>query len=94
MIDILCAQTFNSGIPRGCRRRSRRRAVAHKTGEISTVTHDAGIVFLPGRPPYVLAVLTETPSELPSASSRSPASRRARSTRVARPAPGWNGCDV
>jgi beta-lactamase class A len=32
--------------------------VAHKTGEISSVTHDAGLVFLPGRPPYALAVLT------------------------------------
>jgi beta-lactamase class A len=34
--------------------------VAHKTGEISTVTHDVGIVFLPGRPPYVVAILVES----------------------------------
>ena len=30
-----------------------------KTGEISTVAHDAGIVFLPNREPYVVVVLTE-----------------------------------
>jgi beta-lactamase class A len=32
--------------------------IAHKTGEMSTATHDAGIVFLENREPYVLAVLT------------------------------------
>jgi beta-lactamase class A len=65
MIDILCAQAFNSGIPAGLppavRAASR---VGHKTGEISTVTHDVGLVFLPGRPPYVLAILTETPGDV------------------------------
>ena len=61
MIEFLCAQQFNSGIPAGLPAPVRAVAkVAHKTGEISTVTHDAGVVFLPGRPPYVLAVLTET----------------------------------
>ena len=61
MLDILSAQTFNSGIPAGLPPAVRAASqVAHKTGEISTVTHDAGIVFLPGRPPYVLAVLTGT----------------------------------
>jgi beta-lactamase class A len=61
MIDMLSAQAFNAGIPAGLppaiRAASR---IAHKTGEISTVTHDAGLVFLPGRPPYALAVLTST----------------------------------
>jgi beta-lactamase class A len=33
--------------------------VAHKTGEISTVAHDAGVVYPPGRKPYVIAILTE-----------------------------------
>ena len=62
MIDILCAQQFNSGIPAGLPPAIRAAArVAHKTGEISSVTHDVGLVFLPGRPPYALAVLTETP---------------------------------
>jgi beta-lactamase class A len=64
MIDILSAQMFNSGIPAGLPAPIRAAArVAHKTGEISSVTHDAGIVFLPGRPPYVLSVLTETPGD-------------------------------
>jgi beta-lactamase class A len=34
--------------------------VAHKTGDISTASHDVGVVFLPGRPPYVVAILTES----------------------------------
>jgi len=61
MVDILSAQTFNNGIPAGLPPAIRAAArIAHKTGEISTVTHDAGVVFLPCRPPYVLAVLTGT----------------------------------
>jgi beta-lactamase class A len=56
MLDILHAQEFNSGIPAGLPKDAR---VAHKTGEISTVAHDAGIVYLPDREPYVLVVLTE-----------------------------------
>ena len=59
MIEILCGQTFTRGIPAGLPAAARSTArVAHKTGEISTATHDAGIVFLPRRAPYVLAVLT------------------------------------
>ncbi|MDQ2667585.1 MAG: class A beta-lactamase-related serine hydrolase [Gemmatimonadota bacterium] len=56
MLDILHAQHFKSGIPAGLPRGAR---VAHKTGEISTIAHDAGLVYLPGRKPYALAVLTE-----------------------------------
>lgn len=60
MLDILHAQEFSGaiagGLPEGIRAVTR---VAHKTGEISTVSHDAGIVFLPGRPPYVVALLVE-----------------------------------
>ena len=64
MIESLCAQQFNSGIPAGLPPAVRGVAsVAHKTGEISSVTHDAGLVFLPGRPPYAIAVLTETTAE-------------------------------
>ena len=55
MLDILHAQRFRSGIPAGLPDDAR---VAHKTGEISTVAHDAGIVFLPGRAPYVVVILT------------------------------------
>ncbi len=39
--------------------------VANKTGEISTVAHDAGIVYLPDRKPYVLVVLTEWDARRP-----------------------------
>jgi beta-lactamase class A len=56
MMDILHAQEFRSGIPAGLPEAAR---VAHKTGEISTVAHDAGIVYLPDREPYVLVILTE-----------------------------------
>ena len=56
MLRILHDQEFRSGIPAGLPDSAR---VAHKTGEISTVTHDAGIVYLPYREPYVLAILTE-----------------------------------
>jgi beta-lactamase class A len=56
MLEILHAQEFKSGIPAGLPKKAR---VAHKTGEISTVAHDAGIVYLPDREPYVLVVLTE-----------------------------------
>ena len=59
MLGILSAQAFNSGIPAGLPPPVRAAArIAHKTGEISSATHDAGLVFLPGRPPYALAVLT------------------------------------
>jgi beta-lactamase class A len=56
MLDILHAQEFRSGIPG---RLPDGVKVAHKTGEISTVAHDAGIVYAPGRKPYALVVLTE-----------------------------------
>src|SRR4051812_35370461 len=56
MVEVLLAQQFKSGIPAGLPREAR---VAHKTGEISTVAHDAGLVYLPNRKPYALAVLTE-----------------------------------
>ena len=56
--DILFQQRFNSMIPAGLPESAKAR-VAHKTGEISMVCHDAGMVFLPGRAPYVLVVLSE-----------------------------------
>jgi beta-lactamase class A len=56
MLEVLLAQHFKSGIPAGLPREAR---VAHKTGDISTIAHDAGLVYLPGRKPYALAVLTE-----------------------------------
>jgi beta-lactamase class A len=56
MLDILHRQEFRSGIPAGLPREAR---VANKTGDISTVAHDAGLVYLPDRKPYAIAVLTE-----------------------------------
>jgi beta-lactamase class A len=65
MMDILHAQEFNQGIPARLPKGTR---VAHKTGEISTVAHDAGAVYLPKRKPYALVILTEWD---PAASGRS-----------------------
>ena len=56
MMDILHGQEFNQGIPALLPKGAR---VAHKTGEISTVAHDAGVIYLPKRKPYVLVILTE-----------------------------------
>jgi beta-lactamase class A len=65
MLEILHEQEFRSGIPAGVPESAR---VANKTGEISTVAHDAAIVYLAGRKPYCLAVLTQWE---PGASGRS-----------------------
>lgn len=59
-IHILLGQCFTSMIPAGLPAHA---SVAHKTGEISTVCHDAGIIYLPEREPYILAVLTESTAE-------------------------------
>jgi beta-lactamase class A len=56
MMDILHGQEFNQGIPARLPKGAR---VAHKTGEISTVAHDAGVIYLPKRKPYGLVILTE-----------------------------------
>ncbi|HVT45887.1 MAG TPA: serine hydrolase [Thermoanaerobaculia bacterium] len=55
MLRILLDQQYKSGIPAGLPSDAR---VAHKTGNISTVDHDAGIVHLETRRPYVLVILT------------------------------------
>jgi beta-lactamase class A len=55
MIQILLTQHFNEGIPAGV---SRDAKVAHKTGSITKIYHDAAIVYPPNRKPYVLVVLT------------------------------------
>ena len=44
MIEILKRQQYNNKIPRYLPKEA---TVAHKTGEVSSVTHDAGIVFGP-----------------------------------------------
>ncbi len=55
MRAILLAQEFNDGIPAGVPAGV---PVAHKTGEITAVAHDAAIVYPPGRGPYILVILT------------------------------------
>src|ERR1044071_2688239 len=56
MLKIMLDQQYRSGIPAGLPKAAR---VAHKTGNISTVHHDAGIVYLEKRKPYVLVILTQ-----------------------------------
>lgn len=60
MLEILHQQEFRSGIPAGVPEEAR---VANKTGEISTVAHDCGLVYLPDRKPYALAILTRWDAE-------------------------------
>lgn len=55
MRQILLAQEFSEEIPAGLPRGI---PVAHKTGWIQGILHDAAIVYPPGRSPYVLVVLT------------------------------------
>jgi len=55
MVAILSRQEFNDEIPAGLPPGTR---VAHKTGSITAVLHDAALVYPAGRSPYVLVVLT------------------------------------
>jgi len=56
MIDILLHQQFNKMIPA---RLPTTVKVAHKTGNITGVLHDSGIVFLPNGHSYVLVLLSK-----------------------------------
>ena len=56
MADVLARQEFNEGIPAGLPPGTR---VAHKTGWITGIRHDGGIVYLPDGRRYVLVVLTK-----------------------------------
>lgn len=53
MSAVLERQTFNDGIPAGLPPGTR---VAHKTGDITRIQHDAAVVYAPR--PFVLVVLT------------------------------------
>ncbi len=55
MMAILAAQEHNGGIPAGLPKGTR---VAHKTGSITAIAHDGGLVFRPDGSSYVLVVLT------------------------------------
>ena len=52
MVEIMERQKFNEGIPAGVPKNIR---VAHKTGEITKIHHDAGIVY--AERPFVIVVL-------------------------------------
>ncbi|GLY75705.1 serine hydrolase [Actinoallomurus iriomotensis] len=55
-VRALEAQQFNDRLPRHLPTGFR---LAHKTGELTGVRHDAGIVYPPAGPPVVVAALTE-----------------------------------
>jgi beta-lactamase class A len=56
MIKILLDQKFNDKIPKYLPANVK---IAHKTGSVSKVEHDSGIVFLPDGRKYVLVVLSK-----------------------------------
>lgn len=55
MVGILKRQQHNEGVPAGLPAGVK---VAHKTGWIDRIYHDAAIVYPAGRKPYVLVVMT------------------------------------
>lgn len=64
MRDVLLQQEFNTGIPAELPPGTR---VAHKTGWITGITHDAAIVYPAHGPTYVLVVLTKGIPDEPTA---------------------------
>jgi beta-lactamase class A len=56
MIDILLDQKFNEIIPAKLPKHIK---VAHKTGNITGVNHDSGVVFLPDGRKYILVLLSK-----------------------------------
>ena len=56
MIDILLDQKFNEIIPAKLPKDIK---VAHKTGNITGVNHDSGVVFLPDGRKYILVLLSK-----------------------------------
>ncbi len=56
MMDILLNQQFNDIIPANLPKEVK---VAHKTGSITGVQHDSGVVFLPNGRKYVLILLSK-----------------------------------
>jgi beta-lactamase class A len=58
MVEILARQKFNEAIPAGVPLGTR---VAHKTGELTKVHHDAAVVYAPR--PFVLVVLVRGMAE-------------------------------
>lgn len=56
MLNILLDQKFKKKIPAGLPAEVK---VAHKTGSITKIDHDAGIIFPSDKAPYILVVLTK-----------------------------------
>ena len=56
MVEIMMGQAFNEMIPAGLPESAR---VAHKTGQIAAIHHDAAIVYPENTEPYVLVILIE-----------------------------------
>ena len=56
MTDILLAQHYRDKIPAQLPADVK---VAHKTGSITQIDHDAGIIYPPAYTPYILVVLTK-----------------------------------
>jgi beta-lactamase class A len=57
MIDVLAAQQIADALPRRLPPGTR---VAHKSGWVDGVDHDAGIVFVPNAEPFVFAMCTSS----------------------------------
>lgn len=55
MLDILMRQQIQDKLPFYLPEDT---VIAHKTGTLSGVEHDAGIIYLPGGGPYIVCVLT------------------------------------
>lgn len=55
MIEILARQKYNSMIPEGLPDGMK---IAHKTGSITRIAHDAAIIFPEEAPPFILVILT------------------------------------
>ncbi len=55
MLAVLARQRVRDAIPAGLPRNTR---VAHKTGTFTALHHDGGVIYVGGRPRYVLVVLT------------------------------------
>ncbi len=56
MVDVLLDQEFNEMIPAGLPSDV---SIAHKTGQITGIHHDAAIIYPPDSPSYVLIILIE-----------------------------------
>lgn len=67
MIDVLLSQEFNSLIPAPLPADVK---VAHKTGEITGVHHDSGIVMLPDGKWYVLVLLSKNVLDMDKADAK------------------------